>query len=111
MKDGKGEVNGQVGGRFFLGIGGVHGSVEGGEEYYYYYKESGEGIQMDKVKADVATIIENNSEQPRVEKSRYEPYENKPHLTTAPICPTDDPPVKIYVPEGSIATEFNLDLE
>ena len=95
--------NSQISGRFFLGSGRVDE-----EMHYFYIEETSHGKHMDNVPAKYTHVIESNNERPRVEKY-IERYRNVAlrWLTVTFF----EPLYKIYVPEGSITTEFNVDLE
>lgn len=85
-------------GRFYLRRGYLD------EELYYQYMEElkNGGYQADKVKASITTIYYDN-ENPRVDWYK----KRKKWLWFE----TDEPFYKMYVPEGTIADDFTIDLQ
>ena len=81
-----------VSGSFFLGSGRINQT-----EYYYYLKKPpGGGVQIERVRAFGTTVYEKNNETPRVEEYIY--------TTTGKTA------YRIFVPEGSILFEYNVQL-
>ena len=74
------------------------------EELYYQYMEElkNGGYQVDKVEASITTVYYDN-DNPRVDwykrRKKWLFFENS------------EPFYKMYVPEGSIIEEFNIDLQ
>ena len=95
--------NSSATGSFFLGSGRVDEDMK-----YYYVEQTEKGKHIDDVSADHAYIIEANNETPRIE--RYEPkFENAWLYWIA--FPVQEAEYKIYIPEDSITTDFDVNLE
>lgn len=79
-----------------------HGYID--EELYYQYIEElkNGGYQADRVKASITTIYYDN-ENPRVDW-----YKKRKKFLW---CEITEPFYKMYVPEGSIISDFSIDLE
>jgi len=99
------------GGNFFLGSGNLE--TRG---YYFYYYKSGKGHKQGKVEADGATIIQDNSEVPRIQYYK-EIFVNDNHYKWALHSFADgqggcrDNEKDIFVPKGSIEKDYNFDLK
>lgn len=91
-------------GRFFLGAGHTDDKVK-----YYYLEETEQGKHIASVDARNSYIIESNSETPRIETYKYE-WKNKGWKWLALISPPGRT-IKIYIPENSVTTDFNVDLQ
>ena len=95
--------NSQLSGRYYLGSSSIN------EEMRYFYIESTpRGKHMDDVSAEHAHVIPSDKEDPRIEKYSERFSNAALRLFTTPFF---DPLVKIYIPEGSITTEFDVELE
>ena len=101
---------------FFLGS----GSIEAEGYYFYYYELPDGGKMLDKIPADQTTVYEEeNRTDGFIEK--YIGYYNYTGRVTFTWFdhPIDikrsvgdyDVKYKVYIPEGSITRDFNLDLE
>lgn len=81
------------------------------EFYYFYYYQDGTGTSFAKVQADRAIVFDDNTD-PRIE---YIACKHENGIIGRLLDPTDclflDRRKRIYVPEGSITTEYKLDLE
>lgn len=90
------EIEGRVRGRY------VHGYIGEKTTYHYYFKRYDGGMELQKANEDNATIYFTDGE-PRAEwyrRTRTFWY----HNDTEYMC-------KIYIPEGSMTTEFEIDME
>lgn len=95
--------NDSVSGKFFLGTGRVD------EEMQYYYIEKTElGKQMKNISAENVYLVEDNNEAPRIEKYTCK-WKNKSWYWIAGFALEPDY-TQIYIPEGAVTTEFNVDL-
>lgn len=70
-QEGTASTHGRMGGSFFLGIGGVSGSIDGSgeihqENYYYMYLEQNGGYILHKVPAMDTLVIESNEWTPAI---------------------------------------------
>lgn len=96
--------NGNASGKFFLGSGHVD------EEIKYYYIEMAEhGKHMNSINAKNVYLIENNTETPRIEKYTQK-WKNKSWYWIANFTLHPNY-TQIYIPEGAVTTEFNVDLQ
>lgn len=95
--------NSTASGYFFLGSGQVDEEMK-----YFFVEETEKGKHVDSVSAKNAYVIESNSETPRIELLRPD-FKNKGLWWIA--FPMQDPEYRIYIPEDSITTDFNVDLE
>ena len=93
--------NNSIEGRFYLGNGHI-----GEEQYYYYIVNTEKGYKTEKVKSNNAYVVYNDK--PYVEK--YEAVSFKHWYTYIYAIPATSYYV-LYVPEGTITNEFNIDLE
>jgi hypothetical protein len=95
--------SGQLDGRFFLGSGTVNESM-----YYRFYYEKGKGFNYNKIEANSVKNIYYDDD-PRIIKYRIT---KKPKgLWSLMTFGFYDYYYLIYVPEGSIKRQFNLDLK
>lgn len=94
--------NSAVSGRFFLGSGRVDEEMK-----YYFVEETEKGKYTDSISAEYAYVIESDSEVPRIEKHCAE-WENDALDWLG--CPLEGSHYKIYVPVGSVTTDFVVDL-
>ncbi len=79
------------------------------EEQSYFYMSNGEyGKHMDSIPAQNAYIIENNDETPRIEKYEAGWKSKGWYLLGWPIGEDIN---KIYIPEGSVTTDYSVDME
>lgn len=90
-------------GQFFLGSGQVDGTMK-----YYFVENTEKGKHVDSVSAKNAYIIESNTEKPRIEL--HKPYFKNKWLWWI-ASPMQGFEYRIYIPEDSITTDFNVDLE
>ena len=91
-------------GSFYLGSGRVDGEMK-----YFYVEETNKGKTVDSISADNVYIVESNTEKPRIEKWQ-EKWENE-SLVWLSLCDgTNVIEYKIYIPENSFTTDFNVDL-
>lgn len=90
--------NNMVGGRFYLRRGYFSEDL-----YYQYMKKEGSGFKAGKVKADKTTLYYDKNENYRVEcyekTKKWLWFEDSAYY------------YKIYIPEGSIAEDYIVDLE
>lgn len=90
-------------GNFFLGSGNINGEI-----YYYYMTCKDDNTQIKKIKNnDDVYIIETNSEKPKIVFYKKE-FVN-PHFKD--IMPFYNEKIKIYIPKGSLKTNYNIDME
>ena len=89
-------------GNFFLGCGGVDGDLR-----YYYAEDSSRGYKVESVDIDNCYILFDD-ENPRVERYDAYSFTKKRHYLYATPCGYY---YKLYIPHGSITTEFEVDLE
>ena len=89
-----------ISGSFWLGCGDVQGKMK----YTYYYKTK-EGFKFGKVGTARTTIIYSDT------KPRIEYYESRNKENKFSFSDGDDWCYKIYVPEGTIKQNFNLDAQ
>ena len=94
--------NNAVGGQFFLGTGRI-----GSHPCYYYVSEDEHGLRMQHIDANNTYIIYSD-ENPRVE--RYESVGFNRRLLSWLAIPAYSYYV-VYVPEGTITSEYTIDLE
>ena len=96
-------------GHFFLGT----GNIENVSYYFFYKKTSTGGYVQDKVEVDDVVLYEIDSttnEIPRIEWFKPE-FKNKSwHLWTF-VNSCDCTSANIYIPRGSIKTDYVLDLK
>lgn len=97
LKDGNGMTE-----RFFLYSGYVKENL-----YYYYACETGKGYKIERVSAENSYIVY-TEETPRVEK--YEAKSFKETSSWIYAIPLHKYNV-LYVPDGTITTEYNINLE
>lgn len=98
-------------GGFFIGCGEVNT-----EQYYYYYKTDKGSYKASKIKADDCEIIY-TKDTPHIdtivksadEKATENPLTFEPLLSLR-ISGTGEK-YKIYIPEGSITTDFSVDMK
>ena len=94
--------NNNIEGCFFLGTGYVDS-----ETYYYYLTENEDGgKKFAKIKADNAILYDNEKENPRVEIT----HARSSSWIANFFFITDQDIYSIYIPEGSIKYNFNVDL-
>ncbi len=94
--------NQNVDGNFYL----MGGYID--EDLYYYYATETEfGYKTEKIKADNA-YIKYTDGKTCIEKYKGEPTNESVHFWGFPTC---DYQYIIYVPEGTVTNEFNVDLE
>jgi hypothetical protein len=91
-------------GSFFLGS----GTVDETPVYAYARKESG-GIVIDSIPSDGVIIVEDSNERPRIENLAKE-FKSEKLEEWFPLFSFWGAD-KVYVPEGSITTDFDIDLE
>lgn len=96
------QVNGNIG---------LFGGYIGEDMYYAFYYKVGDGYKADKVKADNTTIIESDSEIPRVDHVEIKPIYKDNFDTFRAKNTSIDKRYIIYVPVGTIIQEFNGDLQ
>lgn len=91
-------------GTFFLRSGNINGRM-----YYYYMSYEKDGsTQIKKLENDDNVyIIETNSEKPKIVFYKKE-FVN-PHFRD--IMPFYEEKIKIYIPKGSLKTNYNIDLQ
>lgn len=96
-------INGKFGGGFY-----TRGTIDE-VVYYYYMEQHNDGAQkMSKVPYDKTLIYENNSEKPRVD---FYKREQKQFLWIVPCYMTyTEYSYKIYVPESTVTTDYNIDM-
>ena len=88
------------GGSFFLGT----GYVEGEGSFFWYEKNSNGGYKLESVRSKYATVFE--SDYPHVVELRAESTNLWISLWAEPM---NDYKVNLYVPEGSIVSNYVLD--
>lgn len=89
-------------GRFYI----TSGHVD--EDLYYYYAVDTElGYKTEKVKAD-NTYVKYSNVTPHIEEYHPKFVNNWVYIFAFPVC---DYQYVIYCPEGTMTTEFNIDLE
>ena len=88
----------QVIGNFFLGSGSID-SIE----YYYFYFKSGDGYELGKQPIKNTVIIERNNVSPHIERIKDNWF------SSSAITEIYGKSAKIYVPEGTILMNFNLE--
>lgn len=91
----------EIEGNFILGTGGISE-----KQYYYFYKKLGEGYKIDKLECSDCIIFEE-----KIQGGYISKIENIPTKYKAIIAFREPPEYHIYIPEGSIIKQFNLDLE
>lgn len=97
LKDGKGMT-----GRFFLYSGYVKENL-----YYYYACETEKGYKVEKVSAENSYIVY-TEETPRIEKYEAQSFkEPSSWIYAIPLYKYN----VLYVPDGTITTEYNINLE
>lgn len=96
------EDNSAVSGHFFLGSGNIDET-----QYYYYLTKTDKGIRQEKVPTE-KTYIEYDNDNPKIVENTYVWKDAEWNLLG--FCLKSDT-CTIYVPEGSITTKFNIDLE
>lgn len=92
-------------GRFFLGSGYVNEELQ-----YYFIKETEKGKIAGSIDADNAYIIESNTETPRIERWE-ERIADDIWLWFTISKELGVSEYRIYIPENSVTTDFNIDLE
>jgi hypothetical protein len=95
--------NNELSGSFFLGSGCVDENTR-----YYYMENTERGKRMRDISAENAYLNESNSETPRIETYQSE-WKNKAWNLIA--FPSEGGYYKIYIPENSIITDFEVDME
>ena len=88
----------QVIGNFFLGSGSID-SIG----YYYFYFKSGDGYELGKQPIKNTVIIERNNVSPHIERIKDNWF------SSSAITEIYGKSAKIYVPEGTILMNFNLE--
>ncbi|MED4309236.1 hypothetical protein P9256_02090 [Bacillus paralicheniformis] len=99
LKDGS-----QVEGAFFIGT----GTFEE-EQYFFYVTDKGEGKTIDKQLVKDSTIIEDNGRHPKIVKCN-EKFKSKISRFMFGDY-SGDITYKIYVPQGTITTDFTVDMK
>lgn len=97
-------------GHFFLGT----GNIENVSYYFFYKKTSTGGFVQDKIKVDNVVLYEIDSttnEAPRIEWLKSEFKNQSWHLWTFVIGCGCNTSANIYIPRGSIKTDYVLDLK
>ena len=94
--------NQNLSGRFY-----ITGGYVNEELYYYYAVDSTFGYKTEKVKAD-SSYIKYTDEKPHIETYVADFANDSTYLWGFPICGTK---YIIYCPDGTITSEFNIDLE
>lgn len=89
-------------GNFFLGCGSIDGDLR-----YYYAEDSSRGYKVKSVDIDKCYILFDD-DRPRIERYDVAAFNKKRHYIYA--IPYGYY-YKLYVPHGSITTEFKVDLE
>lgn len=89
-------------GHFFLGCGGVDGDLR-----YYYAEDSSRGYKVKSIDIDNCYILFDD-DHPRIERYDVTSFNKKRHYIYAMPYGYY---YKLYVPHGSITTEFKVDLE
>lgn len=92
-----------ISGRFYLGSGRADEKMK-----YYFVEETEKGKHIDDVYADNAYIIESNNETPRVEVCAPGFKNDWMYWFAFPMAENE---YRIYIPENSITTEFDINLE
>ena len=98
------EDNTSVEGHFFLGS----GKVDGEMEYYYIYETEDGGYKMDSIDTSDAVLYYIDDDNCRIEYDDFV-YSNPIHYFFG-IGPLETT-YKIYIPEGSIINNYQVDLE
>ena len=91
-------------GNFYLCGGYIEDTLQ-----YYYAEETENGIVVSKVPAE-STHINNTKEQPKIEDYSVIGFKNKYHYIYAFPMPCFSH-YNIYVPEGTVTTEYEINLE
>jgi len=91
-------------GSFSLGC----GTIEGVSYYFYYQKLSNGGYKQDKIRADLATIFEDNTKMPRIQYYKKQFVDSTWNHWTKP---NECDKVSIFVPKGSVKQNYNFDLQ
>lgn len=94
--------NQNVNGNFY-----IFGGYVDEDLYYYYAYETEFGYKTEKLKADNA-YIKYTDEEPHIERYVGDFANEGAYFWGVPMC--DDRYI-IYVPEGTVTNEFNVDLE
>lgn len=91
---------------YFLGTGSTDGS-----QYYFYMTESEKGKRMGKISASKRVFInEGSTTNPRLEKYEAE-YTNEFLTFILPDYTFADYEYVFHIPEETVTTEFNVDME
>lgn len=90
-------------GRYYLGSG-----TKNGDAAYFYVIEDDWGIKIESKDTDYAYIVYDNEESPRVEI--YDGKWANPFIKMLGFFNPEDR-YKFYVPEGTITTNMNIDLQ
>ncbi|MCR1950417.1 hypothetical protein NSA50_04970 [Clostridium sp. DSM 100503] len=128
----KSNVNGEINGSFFIGTGGVGGSIND-EEYYYFYTKTDNRYKLEKVLAKDVELIEYDGipkivyKETKLIKERkrtngvvsdflklYFNKEWEENLSLFDLMKYEDSEKEetiIYIPKDSIFTNFNPNLE
>lgn len=93
-----------VSGRFYLGSGHVEDEMK-----YYFVEKTEKGKVVNSIGAKNAYIVESNAETPRIEKLEKRWTNNIVFWFTCSLGPNISE-YKIYIPENSVTTDFNVDL-
>lgn len=101
--------NSNTKGNFFLGC----GSLNSEEYYYYYYKTSSNSYKLNKVEADKCEIIYTD-DTPHIDTNvKVADKKASDSCLTLPFIvklkTIDNDKYKIYVPKGTITTDFSID--
>lgn len=96
--------NSSVSGSFFLGSGSIKGVMK-----YTYLTNTEDGIKMNQVNSESSYILEENASNPRIIVSTPE-FTNK-SLWWWATSPWRGVKTQIYIPKGSVKTNYNVDLE
>lgn len=94
--------NDSVNGNFFLGTGSVNDKMK-----YVYMVKDNEGYRMETLNANEVTIVYSDEKKVEIQEARFA---NK-NIGLWFGVPMSDVKYKIYVPEGTIKNEYNIDLQ
>ena len=96
-------INGKIGGGIFVTSGYINESL-----YYYCMENTEQGNHMIKIPADKTYIVETNDIKPYIIK-QLNKYVDKRQYSW--LLATDEEKYIIYVPKGTIDTNYKIDLE
>ena len=98
--------NDEIYGSFFIGSGTINK-----KQYYYYLTETPKGVQQQKIEANHNVYLNYTKEgdTPRIEVQKFKCGNELLHFLSHGMG--DYSEYYIYIPEGSIAHEFSIDLE